>query len=321
MKTTLQKKGWFAAAIVMVAVACAGRDFGSQKNLIINEGPECVGARTPGFWCQNQDGQNPNLSVDEFNELAEQAAGFLTGVDALDTPEEIAAAVCDTSDQLVRHLAATVLDLQANLIDEDTPLVDEGDYGTVGEVVAEAIAILKGESDADAEEIKDILDRINNNENTVLGEECVPDEEEPSCGDGNVDEGEQCDDGNDVDDDTCANDCTTNGGEEPSCGDGNVDEGEQCDDGNDVDDDTCANDCTTNGGEEPSCGDGNVDEGEQCDDGNDVDDDTCANDCTENGGEEPFCGDGVVNSDEEECDDGNDDDEDGCSRVCTIENN
>ena len=43
--------------------------------------------------------------------------------------------------------------------------------------------------------------------------------------------GEECDDGNDVDDDACDNDCVPN-----FCGDGEVNNGELCDDGNDVDD-------------------------------------------------------------------------------------
>ncbi len=107
------------------------------------------------------------------------------------------------------------------------------------------------------------------------------------CGDGNLDPGEECDDGNDVDDDACRNDCTL-----PSCGDGIVDAGEECDDGNEVDDDACRNDCTL-----PSCGDGIVDDGEECDDGNDNNVDCCRNDCTL-----PFCGDGIVDA-RKNCDD------------------
>jgi cysteine-rich repeat protein len=105
---------------------------------------------------------------------------------------------------------------------------------------------------------------------------CVPSEKKktPVCGDGILDEGEQCDDGNTDDLDDCRNDCTI-----PVCGDGRVDEQneEQCDDGNDIDDDECRNDCTI-----PVCGDGRVDPGEECDDGNDIDDDGCSNNCEEN---------------------------------------
>ena len=97
----------------------------------------------------------------------------------------------------------------------------------------------------------------------------------PVCGNGVLERGEQCDDGNAVNTDACRNDCTL-----PFCGDGIVDMGEQCDDGNAVNTDACRNDCTL-----PYCGDGIVDMGEQCDDGNASDDDGCKTDCTS-----PRCG-------------------------------
>ena len=61
----------------------------------------------------------------------------------------------------------------------------------------------------------------------------------PVCGDGNVDPGEQCDDGNNVDGDSCSSTCEL----PPRCGDGNVDPGEQCDDGNNIDGDSCSSTC------------------------------------------------------------------------------
>ncbi|AKF06771.1 hypothetical protein DB32_003920 [Sandaracinus amylolyticus] len=45
----------------------------------------------------------------------------------------------------------------------------------------------------------------------------------PACGDGVIDEGEACDDGNDLDADGCEADCTL-----PACGNGIVDPGELC---------------------------------------------------------------------------------------------
>jgi len=90
------------------------------------------------------------------------------------------------------------------------------------------------------------------------------------CGDGIVNDDEDCDDGNQVNTDECRNDCTL-----PVCGDGIVDAGEACDDGNQVNTDECRNDCTL-----PVCGDGIVDPGEECDDGNDVNGDGCDADCT-----------------------------------------
>lgn len=90
------------------------------------------------------------------------------------------------------------------------------------------------------------------------------------CGDGEVIPGEECDDGNDVDNDDCTNDCLIN-----LCGNGTVDIGEGCDDGNRIDGDGCSSLCIA----EILCGNGVVDAGEQCDDGNDIDNDGCSNNC------------------------------------------
>lgn len=97
------------------------------------------------------------------------------------------------------------------------------------------------------------------------------------CGDGVVDAGEQCDDANDNDVDTCRNDCTIPPPPAPVCGNGLVETGELCDDGNQVDTDFCRNDCTL-----PMCGNGIVEANEQCDDGNNNNGDACRNNCTRN---------------------------------------
>ena len=112
----------------------------------------------------------------------------------------------------------------------------------------------------------------------------------PVCGNGEVEEGEACDDGNDDELDACSNNCVLN-----FCGDGEVNNGEECDDGNDNDVDACNDSCVIN-----FCGDGEVNNGEACDDGNDNNVDACNNNCVVN-----FCGDGVVNNGEE-CDLGSD---------------
>src|SRR5512143_3296989 len=62
---------------------------------------------------------------------------------------------------------------------------------------------------------------------------------QPACGNGIVDPGEQCDDGNTTNGDTCDTNCTM-----PRCGNGVVDPGEQCDDGNTTNSDGCENNCT-----------------------------------------------------------------------------
>lgn len=60
------------------------------------------------------------------------------------------------------------------------------------------------------------------------------------CGNGEVDPGELCDDGNYVSGDGCSEDCFV---DPIVCGDGNVDQGEQCDDGGTVDGDGCSSTC------------------------------------------------------------------------------
>ena len=125
------------------------------------------------------------------------------------------------------------------------------------------------------------------------------------CGDGYLRAGEACDDGNKANDDECTNACTL-----AACGDGVLQTGvEACDDGNLKDDDWCTAAC-----EHAICGDGIVHAGvEACDDGDDDDDDDCHDDCTT-----PFCGDGVVMEGLEECDDGDLDDGDECTSLCTL---
>ncbi len=132
------------------------------------------------------------------------------------------------------------------------------------------------------------------------------------CGDGNVSVGEDCDDGNTVDDGNgCDAACLRN----DVCGDGAVqDLFEGCDDGNDVDD---GNGCDAACQRNDVCGDGVVqDLYEECDDGNAADDGNgCDDACQRN----DACGDGVVQDLYEECDDGNTADNDGCSSTCTVE--
>ncbi len=143
--------------------------------------------------------------------------------------------------------------------------------------------------------------------NNAAGDGCAPDcTLETSCGDGVLDRGEQCDDGNNAAGDGCAPDCTR----EPECGNGIVERSETCDDGNLTNGDGCSASCSREG----TCGDGVVDTGEACDDGNRVGGDGCAADCTIEGS----CGDGVLDRGEA-CDDGNTIDGDGCAADCTLE--
>lgn len=127
------------------------------------------------------------------------------------------------------------------------------------------------------------------------------------CGDGIVDESEECDNGPlNVDSDYSqrAGDCSaTTCTLLPFCGDEIVQNSlETCDDGNTDNTDSCLNTCV-----QAFCGDGFVGPGEACDP--EAEDD-CTEDCTF-----PNCGDGLVNG-LEECDDGNDDDTDSCLNLC-----
>lgn len=162
----------------------------------------------------------------------------------------------------------------------------------------------------------------------------------PSCGNGLLEPGEACDDGNQDEFDGCLSGCRL-----AHCGDGFVrsDGSEACDDGNrfngdgcnalcqieacgngviegleqcdagplasDVLPDTCRTDCTL-----PHCGDGVRDATEQCDDGNQDSLDACIM-CVE-----ATCGDGFVREGVEECDDGNSANGDACTTSCTYPN-
>lgn len=168
------------------------------------------------------------------------------------------------------------------------------------------------------------------------------------CGDGVVDTGEGCDDGNGNDGDGCTAECTIEPGFQctginsvctPICGDGQRLGTEACDDGNNTNGDGCAADCTveqgfTCAGLTPdtcttTCGDGIRAGAEGCDDGNTADGDGCTGECTvETGfscsGFTPdtcatICGDGI-RAGTEGCDDGNTTAGDGCGSGCTVEN-
>ncbi len=148
------------------------------------------------------------------------------------------------------------------------------------------------------------------------------------CGDGVLQDEEDCDDGNLVGGDGCGATCIL------ACGDGVVAPGEACDDGNSIDGDDCRNDCMPR-----ACGDGVLAAPyEKCDDGNVLDGDGCSPTCRIELQPTPSvtptlavtstptltptpgarCGDGTLDP-EESCDDGGLDRGDGCDSGCRVE--
>lgn len=140
---------------------------------------------------------------------------------------------------------------------------------------------------------------------------CLPQPFDPvtdhmGCGNGQIDPGEECDDGNTWPGDGCDAACWV----EPACGNSLVEGGEECDDGNRMTGDGCDAGCRV----EPACGNGVVEPGEQCDDGNVVPGDGCDARCRF----EAECGNGVLEPGEQ-CDDGNATPGDGCDAYCRFE--
>jgi len=131
----------------------------------------------------------------------------------------------------------------------------------------------------------------------------------PVCGNGLLEAGEGCDDGNAEEADACLSTCVS-----ATCGDGVVQAGvEACDRGaanSDTAPDACRSTCTR-----ARCGDGVKDAGEGCDDGNASDTDACLSTCVS-----ATCGDGLVEAGVEACDDGDansDSAPDACRTNCT----
>jgi cysteine-rich repeat protein len=122
-----------------------------------------------------------------------------------------------------------------------------------------------------------------------------------SCGDGQLDPGEECDVGDLTDGDGCDSNCKLTG-----CGNGVLTQTpvmiEECDDGNKMEGDGCDSNCKPTG-----CGNGIVTTGEACDDGNSSNEDACLNNCIS-----AICGDSYIQDNVENCDDG-DKIKDACS--------
>ena len=165
------------------------------------------------------------------------------------------------------------------------------------------------------------------------------------CGDGFLEPGEGCDDGNliteacsygETDCVVCSDSCIEVAGETSFCGDGQTDlRFETCDDNNAVTETceygvsnctVCNDTCQAVAGAVSLCGDGVIEPGfETCDDGNttteecsygEVNCSVCSSICQIEAGETDVCGDGVLDAGFETCDDGNAINDDSCSNGC-----
>ena len=125
---------------------------------------------------------------------------------------------------------------------------------------------------------------------------CEKKADEEKCGNGQLDSGEECDDGNTVDNDMCSNACKVNGydayvpqiapntGVLATCGNRIHEAGETCEPGEPITIDgverICTDKCLVPAVEgKGNCGTGTLEDGEECDDGNTADGDGCSRSC------------------------------------------
>lgn len=165
----------------------------------------------------------------------------------------------------------------------------------------------------------------------LIGNDCnnVCLNENAVCGNTLIEVGEECDDGNTIDNDGCSSSCKVE-----KCGNGLLDAPEECDSGTRCDQNNlfCALDlecagigdelCKMRNGDDDQCSaicqseicsNGRIDANEECDDSNTNDGDGCNSIC-----KLETCTNGIIDTGEA-CDDGNNDDNDDCNNSCQIQ--
>lgn len=214
--------------------------------------PDCVYDDDEGVWKRCDDVANPicppddqgvNLKKGAFEQLVSFFAGLL-----------ISTANAQEQGNINVEGATIKLPSQEYLVtppgnlgvtkEEDTviavPSVEELDYEVVGVGVGDIQMVVKVEPKSEA---------------TILinkGKPVPPPPPPPTtaCGNGKLEDGEKCDDGNVADGDGCSSKCLSEKVPPPTakCGNGELDDGEKCDDGNVVDGDGCSGKCLLEGG-------------------------------------------------------------------------
>lgn len=160
--------------------------------------------------------------------------------------------------QLAHQLIAAKLNVAAGASDADIKAAINQADALIGSLVCPP----KGDGKFATNQTSSLNDKLDAFNNGKIG---------PGHCDGKGKDGDE-DEDDDEHDDEHDDDCD----HEPVCGDGMMDDGEACDDGNTVAHDGCSPTCTI---EVPVCGNGFVDVGEECDDGNLVNGDGCSSAC------------------------------------------
>jgi hypothetical protein len=136
------------------------------------------------------------LDEAQFRELADEAAGMLTGIPELETADGVADAVCRRGsgpERFLRELATLALNLAAGL-DRGTPLEAE-EFQTIGDAFDAAVESAGGTpSPGDLDKFNELVEGINDNENTSAPE-C--DDDDGSDDDVSPDDRSGDDDGSD----------------------------------------------------------------------------------------------------------------------------
>lgn len=136
----------------------------------------------------------------------------------------------------------------------------------------------------------------------------------PVCGNGKIEAGEICDDGNTLSGDGCSAVCD----KEAICGNSIIEDNEQCDDGNILTGDGCNEICRIEEEITETCGNGTLDVGEMCDEGafnSDTEPNSCRKNC-----QKASCGDYIIDAGEA-CDSGTGNTDflpDHCRKTCQL---